>query len=255
MQVAAQRNEIRAESRAGEFFKSLPPEALSDFKSLEYLAHHSGNTILFLEGETSTRVLVLLEGKVKLSINSIDGRRLILRIAHTGEILALNSALSGGPYAITAETLHPCTIAALRREDFLSFLLRYPIAYQGAARELSLDYTRACERLHTIRLQSTAQIKLARLLLEWCADGQQTGCGTRIKLSLTHKEIGECIGCSRETVTRTMNDFKHQHLLDHHGATLVIPNRVALESYADIDRPRGSISHPAKSTPTDRAAA
>ena len=80
MQVAAQRNEIRDESRAGEFFKSLPPEALSDFKSLEYLAHHSGNTILFLEGETSTRVLVLLEGKVKLSINSIDGRRLILRI-------------------------------------------------------------------------------------------------------------------------------------------------------------------------------
>jgi CRP-like cAMP-binding protein len=80
MQVAAERNEIRAVATAGEFFRSLPPEALSDFESLEYPAHHSGNTILFLAGETSTRVLVLLEGKVKLSINSIDGRRLILRI-------------------------------------------------------------------------------------------------------------------------------------------------------------------------------
>jgi CRP/FNR family cyclic AMP-dependent transcriptional regulator len=212
----------------------LPPEALSDFESLEYPAQHSGNTILFLAGETSTRVLVLLEGKVKLSINSNDGGRLILRIAQKGEILALNSALSGCPYAITAETLHPCTIAALQRQDFLSFLLRHPIAYQGAARELSLDYTRACERLHTIGVQSSAQIKLARLLLEWCADGQQTGCGTQIQLSLSHREIGECIGCARETVTRTMNHFKHQHLLDHRGATLVIPNRLALESYAAI---------------------
>src|SRR5450755_3341816 len=255
MQAAAERNEIRAAPRAGEFFRSLPSEALSDFESLEYPAHHSGNTILFLEGETSTRILALLEGKVKLSLNSIDGKRLILRIAQPGEILALNSALSGCPYAITAETLHPCTIAALRREDFLSFLLRYPIAYQGAARELSLDYTRACERLHTIGLQSSAQIKLARLLLEWCADGQQTGCGTRIQLSLSHREIGEFIGCSRETVTRTMNHFKHQHLLDHQGASLVIPNRLALESYADTDRPWGSISPPAKSAPTDRAAA
>jgi CRP/FNR family transcriptional regulator, cyclic AMP receptor protein len=255
MQAAAERNEIRAVPRLGEFFRSLPPEALNDFKSLEYSAIHSGNSILFLEGETSTRILVLLEGRVKLSINSVDGRRLILRIAQPGEILALNSALSGCPYAITAETLHPCTIATLRREDFLSFLHRYPIAYQGAARELSLDYTRACERLHTIGLQSSAQIKLVRLLLEWCADGQQTGCGTRIQLSLSHKEIGEFIGCSRETVTRTMNKFKHQHLLDRQGATLVIPSRQALERYADIDRSRGSITHPAKSTPTDRAAA
>jgi CRP/FNR family transcriptional regulator, cyclic AMP receptor protein len=255
MQAAAERSEIRAAPRAGEFFRSLSPEALSDFESLEYHAHHSGNTILFLAGETPTRVLVLLDGRVKLSLNSIDGRRLILRIAQPGEILALNSALSGCAVAITAETLHPCTIAILRREDFLSFLLRHPIAYQGAARELSLDYTRACERLHTIGLQSSAQIKLARLLLEWCADGQQTECGTRIKLSLSHREIGECIGCSRETVTRTMNAFKHQHLLDYQGVTLVIPNRLALESYADTDRPWGSISHPAKSTPTDRAAA
>jgi CRP/FNR family cyclic AMP-dependent transcriptional regulator len=255
MHDATERNEIRAGLRAGEFLRSLPPEALSDFESLECPIHHSGNAILFLEGETSTWVLVLLEGKVKLSLNSIDGKRLILRIAQPGEILALNSALSGCPYAITAETLHPCTIAALRRQDFLSFLLRHPIAYQGAARELSLDYTRACERLHTIGVQSSAQIKLARLLLEWCADGQQTGCGTRIKLSLTHKEIGEFIGCSRETVTRTLNDFKHQHLLDLQGATLLIPNRLALEIYADTDRRWGSISHPAKSTPTDRAAA
>jgi CRP/FNR family cyclic AMP-dependent transcriptional regulator len=97
MHAAAETNEICAVPRVGEFFRSLPPEALSDFKSLEYSAYHSGNTILFLEGETSTRILVLLEGKVKLSLNSIDGKRLILRIAQPGEILALNSALSGWP--------------------------------------------------------------------------------------------------------------------------------------------------------------
>ena len=113
--------------------------------------------------------MFLLEGRVKLSINSIDGRRLILGIAGPGEILGITSAISGCPYEITAEARFPCRIAALNRQSFLDFLLRYPLACQNVARQLSLQYKRACEQLRIVGLTSPAPAKLARLLLDWCA--------------------------------------------------------------------------------------
>jgi CRP/FNR family transcriptional regulator len=221
-------------SRAGEFFTSLSPEARSDFKSLESLNDCPGSTILFLEGETSSRVLILREGQIKLSINSIGGKRLILGIARPTEILGLTSALSGNPYEVTAETMYPCKISSLSRQDLLEFFLRHPVAYQSAFREVSLDYSRACEQLRTLGLAITAQAKLARLLLEWCAGGHETERDNRFTIFLTHEEIGECIGTSRETVTRTLNDFQHRLLVELRGSTLVISNRVALERYAGI---------------------
>jgi CRP/FNR family cyclic AMP-dependent transcriptional regulator len=227
-------NESRKASRTGGFFKSLSAESLSDFQSLELISSHGPAKTLFSEKQMPSSILVLLEGEVKLSINSSDGKRLILRIAQPGEILGLTAALSGSPYEMTAETLHPCKIASLRRQDFLAFLIRNPGAYQSVVSELSVDYNRACEQLRTVGLSPSAPAKLARLLLEWCAGGQQTESGMRLKLSLTHEEIGECIGASRETVTRTLSDFKHRRLVDLHGSTLMIPNRLALETFAGV---------------------
>jgi len=52
-----------------------------------------------------------------------------------------------------------------------------------------------------------------------------------VKLTLTHEEIGQIIGTSRETVTRTLGDFKSKHLAELKGSTLVIQNKAALEAY------------------------
>ena len=56
--------------------------------------------------------------------------------------------------------------------------------------------------------------------------------GTRFRFCLTHEQIGEFIGASRETVTRTMGTFKHRRLVAFQGSMITIPNRTALASYA-----------------------
>lgn len=221
-------------TRKGEFFTSLSAEALSDFESLELLLSCPATTTLFTEGQTAADILILVAGQVKLSINSSNGKRLILRIAQPGEILGLTAALAGSPYRTTANALYECCIAALRRLDFLDFLMRHPAARQSVANALSMDYDRACERLRTVGLASTAREKLALLLLEWSAGGRPTERGTRVHISLTHGEIGECIGISRETVTRTLNKFRRSHMVDMQGSILTIINRPALESCAGM---------------------
>lgn len=156
-----------------------------------------------------------------------------MRVAGAGEILGLMAALSGAPYEVTAETIRPCQVAFVRREDFQRFVAKYPEASQGVARQMSLQYQAACEQLRTVGLSASAQEKLARLLLTWSAGTQQTKEGTRIQVPLTHEEIAEFIGTTRETVTRTLSDFKVRHLVAIQGSTLMIPNRAALESLAN----------------------
>ncbi len=220
--------------RKGEFFTSLSAEALCDFESLELLLSYPAAKSLFLEGQKAADVLILVAGEVKLSISSSNGKRLILRIAQPGDFLGLASALACNPYRMTAEALYQCCVAVLPRFDFLDFLIRHPDARQSMANALSLDYDRACERLRTVGLASSAPAKVALLLLEWSANGRLTERGTRIHISLTHGEIGEHIGVSRETVTRTLNKFRRRHLVDMQGSILTILNRPALESCAGI---------------------
>ena len=85
--------------------------------------------------------------------------------------------------------------------------------------------------LHDIRglLLGSASGKLARLLVGWIDPKATPQAACKLKVSLTHEEIGQMIGTSRETVTRLMGDFKRQHLIEQSGATLTIPSRVALE--------------------------
>ena len=217
----------------GVFFNKLSPAALQDFQSMQFPSSYPANVVLFSEKDPALGVFVVLEGEVKISLNSRDGRRLSLAIARKGEILGMASTLAGSPYDMTAETLYPAKVAHIGRRDFLNFLARHPEAYQAVIEELSRSVTRACDQLRTVGLSATAPEKLARLLLDWSDSGQATECGgRRFRFSMTHEEIGEFIGASRETVTRTLSNFRQRRLVDFKGSMITIPNRSALAHYA-----------------------
>jgi CRP/FNR family cyclic AMP-dependent transcriptional regulator len=220
--------------RQGEFFKKLSPAALCDLESMEFPTLYQPGMLLFSEKAVPQGVFIVVSGEVKLSINSSEGKRLILSIAKAGEVLGLSSVLSGLPSEMTAEVLYPSRIAIIERDQFLAFMSRHPEVYQVVTQELSLQYKIACEQLRTVALSGSAPEKLARLLLDWSENGQKTAAGMRIRFSLTHEEIGEFIGASRETVTRTLSTFKNRRLVAFHGSMLEIPSRVALENVAGV---------------------
>jgi CRP/FNR family transcriptional regulator, cyclic AMP receptor protein len=95
-------------------------------------------------------------------------------------------------------------------------------------KQFSSLYSGACEQLRTVGLSASAPEKLARLLLEWSTESKDEKPVTQIKMPLTHEEIAEFIGTTRETVTRTLSDFKTRHLVALQGSTLSISNRPAL---------------------------
>jgi len=153
--------------RTSGFFCQLSPAALKDFEAVKSSSTYPEGAVLFLEKGDPRGVFVLCAGQVKLSISSSSGKTPILRIAQPGEILGLMAALSNAPYEVTAETLRPCQVAFLRRDDFLQFASKHPEVCHKVIHQLSTLYTGACEQLRTVGLSASAPEKLARLLLEW----------------------------------------------------------------------------------------
>lgn len=218
--------------RKNGFFCQLQAAALKAFDSARSSSVYPEGAVLFIEKQEPRGVFVLCEGQVKLSISSSEGKTLIVRIAKPGELLGLSAVVGGTPYEVTAETLRPCQVAFIRRDDFLRFIAQNPEVYQNIVKQMASVHNGVCEQLRNVGLSASAPARLAKLLLDWTEGAEQTKTGSKITMPLTHEEIGEFIGSSRETVTRTFSDFKSRHLVALKGSTVSIPSRTALEQVA-----------------------
>jgi len=211
------------------FFCELPKGPLEDLEKIKYASAYPQGAILFLEGQAARGAYIVCSGRVKLSTTSRDGKTLILRIAQPGEVLGLHATVSGKPYELTAETLQPCQLDFIKRDDFLRFLQNHADACLNAAQHLSQNCQDAYEMIRSLGLSHSVSEKVARLLLEWAADGESTKEGIRIKVSLTHEEMAQLVGTSRETVTRVLGEFREKHLAQLRGSTLMIQDKAGLE--------------------------
>lgn len=219
--------------RAEHIFCDLPTTALQAFESIKYATAYPKGSVLFVEGQTPRGIFVICKGRVKLSFGSTDGKTLILKLTEVGEVLGLSASICGKPYELTAETLDPCQITFVKRDDFLRFLKENNEACLRVAEQLGEMYYTVCRKIRSLELSNSAAERLARLVLEWMAkEGGHTKTDTHIKLSLTHEEIAQMIGTTRETVTRIFAEMKKQRILQLKGSTLVIHNKAALKVFA-----------------------
>jgi len=227
--------------RAERTFCDLPPAALQAFEGIKHATAYPRAAVLFVQGQLPRGIFVLCKGSVKLAISSPSGRTVIVKLAEPGEVLGLSATISGKPYEVTAETIDPCQVNFVKRDDFLRFLKDDVEARFKVAGQLSEKYHNACKEVGWLGLSHSAAEKLAKLLLEWSSKNRQSAKAVpRLKLRLTHEEIAQMIGLSRETVTRVFADFRKQRLIQQNGSTLVIPDRVALKSLMTANRPRPS---------------
>lgn len=215
---------------ADKTFCDLPPAIAEALEQEAVTTTYPTGAVLFAEGQAARGVFIVRRGRVKLSICGSDGRTLILRMVEPGCPLGVASVVSGRPYEATAETQEPSEISFLRHTDLLRLMrLRGEVAL-WVTQHISQDYAATCREIRDLILSDSASEKLARLLVGWLDQNALAGKPSQMKLALTHEEIGQMIGTSRETVSRLFAGFKKQRLIEQNGSTLVIPNRLALES-------------------------
>jgi len=215
--------------REEHLFCNLPLPALRKLNEIKSTAIYPKSTTLFIEGQQPRGVFVLCAGKAKLFTSSTDGKTIITKISEAGDVLGLNATISNRPYEVTAEMLEPGQANFIARDALLQFLREYGEVALRVAEQLSRNYYAAYEEIRTLGLTSSPSEKFAKLLLSWSPNGGNRNEPARLTLTLTHEEIAEMIGTTRETVSRLFSDFKKKQLLQLKGSTLIIRNKPALE--------------------------
>jgi CRP/FNR family transcriptional regulator, cyclic AMP receptor protein len=215
---------------ADKTFCDLPPAVAEALEQEALTTTYPTGAVLFAEGQAPRGVFIVRRGRVKLSICGSDGRTLILRIVEAGCPLGVAAVVSGRQYEATAETQEPSEVSFLRQCDLLRLMRLHGELALWVTQHISQDYAGTCREIRDLILSDSASEKLARLMVGWLDQNTEAKNPSQMKLALTHEEIGQMIGTSRETVSRLFAGFKKQRLIQQNGCNLVIPNRVALES-------------------------
>jgi len=225
---------VSCKLRKDKWFCGFSSDTLKSFSAASHLTTYPGNALLFVEGQTPRGAYVLCSGRVKLSTTSRDGKVLILRMADAGELLGLSAVISGEPYVVTAETAGPCHVNFIERDAFLNLMENNSEIGLRSAQVLSREFQAMYRDVHDLVLARSSAGKLARLLLSWSPGMPPLPGKTelRIRANMTHEEMAQMIGSSRETVTRLLSELKKKELIRLEGSTLVIRNRPALEALA-----------------------
>jgi CRP/FNR family cyclic AMP-dependent transcriptional regulator len=214
------------------FFCSFSHAARQSLNEVSHKSVLPAGAILFVEGQSPRGMFILCSGKVNLSTTSREGKILILKTAEAGEALGLSASVSGVGYESTAETSTPCQLNFVDRKHLLELMQLYSEVAERTAQCLSRDYQSAYRDIHDLVLTRSSAGKLARLLLSNSPTPDLDDAESRIHSAMTHEEMAQRIGSSRETVTRLLSDLKRKRLIRLEGSILVIRDRTALKALA-----------------------
>ena len=223
---------IHCPLRKASWFCQLSSDLLNSFSSSSHLATYPGGAILFIEGQMPRGAFVLCSGRVKLSTTSKEGKVLILKMVEPGEVMGLSALIAAEAYEITAETLEPSLVNFVEGDGLLRLMERSGELGLRSAQAVSREFQYAYREIHELVLARSSSGKLARLLLSWMTGVEKESREFRIQAPVTHEEMAQRIGASRETVTRLLSELKKKDLIRLEGATLIIKNRTALEAMA-----------------------
>ena len=222
-----------------EFLKSVPifanlkPEQLQSLPDKLHRRHYQRGEVIFHQDDPADRMHIIVEGRVKISITSEDGREKDIALFQPGDCFGEMALLDGSNRSATATAIEPSDTMVLFRQDFLDFMSEHP--------EVTSDVT----NLLTKRLRNVNQMlgdvvfldvptRVAKQLLSLAENyvneeaGESSGEGA-IVVPIGQEELGRLVGASRETVSRALKSYRRLGLVTTSHRRITITDLVGLE--------------------------
>jgi CRP-like cAMP-binding protein len=205
-------------------FDGLSQTEMQEMERITRMQAVKNRQPLYLPGDPSSNVYLLKQGRVKLASTAVSGKEVTFEILEPGEIFGELEVLEGLPRETAAEALDDTLICVIRREDFDKYLEAHPNITVRLTKLIGLRLRRIQSRVEDLVFRDVPA-RLAHLLLELRkTDGVPDGTSIRLRVKLTHQEIANLIGCSRETVSTTLGQFREQGLIRMEGRSIAILN-------------------------------
>jgi CRP/FNR family cyclic AMP-dependent transcriptional regulator len=184
-------------------FSSLDEDAVRDFERVSVRKKFPKNTIIFSKGDKSDSLYLVYSGKVKAVIHDEEGKEIVLSVIGSGEYFGEMAALDGVPRSATIVTREPTEILIIHRDDFRSILSSNPDMVFNLLGVLLKRLRRANDKIASLAF-TNVHGRVANLLMQFA---EPTGNEWVVGEKMTHQEIANMVGSSREMVSKIMGEL------------------------------------------------
>jgi CRP/FNR family cyclic AMP-dependent transcriptional regulator len=231
MSVAEEKQTV-ALLRRCDVLAEISPEAMQALLPGLTVGTYRPRQVIYLPGDRAQGVHFLTTGRIKISKVTRDGKELTLAYRNEGDFFGEPCLLDGGPREEMAEAMDASTTAEIPREVLDNLLRSDGGAAYKFARALIIRRKDLETRVEQLIFKDVGA-KLAELLLNL---GQEHGIsderGVVVGLKITHQEMANLIGSTRETVSLTLSQFKRKGLIQTDGRRVILADLEGLRALA-----------------------
>ena len=203
-------------------FALLDDEEIEMICQQGYVKKYRPGEIIFFEDDSDKNLYLLVEGRVKLTMLSSEGREKVMTILQAGDIFGEISLFDNNPHPVTAEVTERARLMILDWEKLEKMIMKQPRMALKIIDALSKKTRLLASQVRELVFHD-ATGRLINLLQRFARDfGRPAEEGTVVDLILTHQEIADLLGASRVTVTKTLNSLIDEGLIKMKDRKIVL---------------------------------
>jgi CRP/FNR family transcriptional regulator/CRP/FNR family cyclic AMP-dependent transcriptional regulator len=210
-------------------FVGLQDSDVGEIADIAHFKSYPKDHLLFDRGEEGDEFLVVIQGRLKIIFLNEDGRELTLTILSPYQTLGEMSLIDDYPRSASAVALGDLHVLSINKRDFRKVLETNPRIAMGLLRQMSRRLRELTEDTAGLIFMDVYQ-RLARKLLNLSQTlGVEREGGREIPQRLTHQELANMIGATRETVTKVLNEMETRSIISFDKKRVRILNEAELE--------------------------
>lgn len=208
----------------------LGPEVLARLAERVEMKEVRRREVVYLPGDPGRSLFFVNGGRVKVSKVTRDGKALTLSYCGPSEVFGETCLIDGGPRSEMAEAVENAMLTEVERADFERLLAMHP-SLGSSMTKLMVTRRRELENKVEGLVFRDVTSKLAELLVKLAGEyGVDDSRGTMVALKITHQELANLIGSTRETVSLTLSTFKKRKYIVTEGRKVIISDPEGLRA-------------------------
>ena len=194
-------------------FADLPKDKKQELREISHMTSYRKHEPICLPDQPADTVYLLNQGRVKIARVNEKGQEATICLLEAGEIFGEVEAMNGTRRETLVQALEPVLVCEITRENFLRFLDRCPAVGIHLLKKMG-GRLKDIESKFSDLVFHSAPVRLAKLLLQLGETmGNRDKELIRLNVRLTHQDLANLIGTSRETVSALLGQFQRQGFL------------------------------------------
>jgi len=215
--------------RATSLLRSVSAEDLSAVAAASRMRSFRRGQIVFTTSDPGDTVIVVVSGRVKVTVRSADGGELTLAVIPPGGLLGELGVVDGGPRSADAETLEESQLLLIPRDAIRDICARVPSAAQALTNSIAATLRRLTEATADLVFLDLPR-RVAKVLLS-----QPRGDDGIIQPRLSQEELAHQVGSTRQSVNAALRGFERRGWIEMHERAVVVKQPAALGRFAGTE--------------------